>query len=132
MEETMTTQDNQMSLDENIRKAALSRRLEGIGWGVLLITIGAIWLLPAKPVPQGSWLVAVGLIMLGLNAVRHVKALRMSAFSLAVGILALLAGLGELYGSNLPLFLIALIGVGACLPLKRLFEKDSISKAGQG
>jgi hypothetical protein len=128
----MNIQDNQMSIDENARKAALSRRLEGTGWGVLLITIGTLWLLPAKQVPQGSWLIAVGLIMLGLNAVRYGYALRMSGFSLAVGILALLAGLGEFYGLSLPLFPMALIGVGICLLLMRLFGKDSISRAGQG
>ncbi len=128
----MTTQENQKSVDENAKKTALSRRLEGIGWGVLLITIGTIWLLPAKQVPHGSWLIAVGLIMLGLNAVRYLYALAISGFSLAVGILALLAGLGEFYGLNLPLFPIALIGVGACLLLRRLFERDSISTTGQG
>ena len=60
----MTTQGNQISIDENSRKAALNRRLEGIGWGVLLISIGTIWLLPEKQVPQGSWLIAAGLILL--------------------------------------------------------------------
>jgi len=128
----MTTQEDQMSADENAKKAALSRRVEGIGWGVLLITIGTIWLVPAGQVPKGSWLIAVGLILLGLNAVRYFYALRMSGFSLAVGILALLAGLGEFYGLNLPLFPIALIGVGACLLVKRLFERESISTPGQG
>ena len=128
----MTTQENQMSVDENAKKAALSRRLEGIGWGVLLITIGTIWLLPVKQVPQGSWLIAVGLIMVGLNAVRYFNAFRMSGFSLAVCISVLLAGLGEFYGLKLPLFAMALIGVGVCLLLKRLFEKDPISTTGQG
>lgn len=128
----MTNQDNQMSIDENARKTALSWRLEAIGWGVLLITVGTIWLLPEKQVPQGSWLIAAGLIMLGLNAIRYFNAIRMSGFSLAVGIFALLAGLGKFFGLKLPLFAIALIGVGACLLLRRLREKDSISTAGQG
>ncbi len=128
----MTTQDNQFSIDENARKAALSRRLEGIGWGVLLIAIGTIWLLPAKQVPEGSWLIAVGLILLGLNAIRYAFGLRMSGFSVVVGILALLAGLGEFYGVKLPLFPVALIVVGVCLLLKRLFEKDSVRTAGPG
>lgn len=126
----MTTQGNQISIDENSRKAALNRRLEGIGWGVLLISIGTIWLLPEKQVPQGSWLIAAGLILLGLNAIRYLNAIRVSGFSLVVGILAMLAGLGEFFGLKLPLFAIALIAVGACILLKPLLEKDSISPLG--
>ena len=128
----MTTQGNQISIDENSRKAALNRRLEGIGWGVLLISIGTIWLLPEKQVPQGSWLIAAGLILLGLNAIRYLNAIRVSGFSLVVGILAMLAGLGEFFGLKLPLFAIALIAVGACILLKPLLEKDSISPTGRG
>ncbi len=125
----MTTQNNQTS-DESARKAVLSRRVEGIGWGVLLLTIGTIWLLPAKQVPEGSWLIAVGFILLGLNAIRYAYALSVSGFSLVIGILALLAGLGEFYGVKLPLFPVALIAVGAGLLLKRVFEKDSVPTAG--
>ncbi len=128
----MNTHDNQTSIDENARKGALSRRLEGVGWGVLLIATGAIWLLPAGQVPRGSWLIAVGLILLGLNAIRYAYALSVSGFSLVVGILALLAGLGDFYGVKLPLFPVALIVVGACLLLKRLFAKDSVPAVGPG
>ena len=128
----MTTQNNQASIDENARKAVFSRRLDGIGWGVLLITVGTIWLLPATQVPAGSWLIAAGLIILGLNAIRYFSAIRICGFSLVVGILALLVGLGEFYGLKLSLFPIALIAVGAGLLLVRLLEKDSVSTAAQG
>jgi len=119
-------------MDDSARKAALSRRLEGIGWGVLLITLGTIWLLPERQVPPGSWLIAAGLIILGLSAIRYFNALRVSGFSLAVGILAMLAGLREYFGLELPLFAIALIGLGTCLLFERLLEKDSNSTAGRG
>lgn len=128
----MNSHDNSRSLDDNDGKTALSRRLEGIGWGVLLITVGAIWLLPPKQVPPGSWLMAAGLIILGFSAIRYFNALRVSGFSLAVGILALLAGLGEYFALDLPLFAIALIGLGAWLLFSRLREKDSASTAGRG
>jgi len=42
----MTTQGSQVSVDEETRKVALNRRLEGFGWAALLIVIGTIWLLP--------------------------------------------------------------------------------------
>jgi hypothetical protein len=132
MEESMTNERSKSSADESTRKAALNKRLEDFGWGVLLVTIGTIWLLPQKQVPQGSWLIAAGLIMLGLNVIRYFKGIKMSDFSLIVGILALFAGLGEFFGLKLPFFPIALIVIGACMLLKRLIEKNSTFPTGQG
>jgi hypothetical protein len=128
----MTNQGNHIPVDENTRKVALNKHLEDIGWGVLLITIGTIWLVPAKLIPQGSWLIAAGLIMLGINAIRYFNGIKMSGFSLVVGILALLAGLGEFFGLTLPLFAITLIVIGVVMLLKLWLEKNSISATAQG
>ena len=127
----MTTQNNQV-VDENTRKVALSRRLEGFGWAALLIAVGTIWLLPEKQVPHGSWLIAAGLILLGLNAIRYLNRIRMSGFSIVVGIVALTMGLGEFFGLNLPLIAVALIVIGVGILLKTMLEKDSISPVGHG
>lgn len=128
----MTTQDHGISLEDKTRKAALNRRLEDYGWGVLLITIGTIWLLPEGLVPKGSWLIAAGLILLGLNAIRCFNAIAMNSFSLVVGTLALLAGLGEYFGLKMPLFAIALIVIGACILLKPVLEKSPTSGTSPG
>jgi hypothetical protein len=128
----MTTQNNQVSVHENTRKLALSRRLEGFGWAALLMAIGIIWLLPETQVPHGSWLIAAGLILLGLNAIRYLNRIRMSGFSLVAGIVALTIGLGEFFGVKLPLIAIALIVVGAVIFLKTMLDKDSVPSAGQG
>lgn len=89
----MTTELNQVSVDESTRKVALSKRLEDFGRAVLLIAIGTIWLAPDRLVPQGSWLVTVGVILLSLNVIRYFNRIRMTGFSLAVGIVALIIGL---------------------------------------
>ena len=120
----------QVSVDGSTKRVALERRFEDLGWGVLLLAVGIIWLLPEKHVPHGSWLIAAGLIMLGLNAARFFSGIRMSGFSLVVGTLALIAGLGEFFGFGLPLLPIALIVIGACSLLKPLLQKDSTSTAG--
>jgi len=124
----MNTQDNQESVSGSTRKVALSKRLEDFGWAVLLIAIGTIWLMPEKLMPQGSWLIAAGLIILGLNAIRFFNGIEMVGFSLVAGILALLAGLGQFFGLTLPLFVIALIVIGIIL-LKSLLDGKSISAA---
>lgn len=128
----MTTQNNQVSGDQNARKVALNRRLEGFGWGALLVVIGTIWLLPESQVPHGSWLIAAGLILLGLNAIRYFNGIKMSGFSLIAGIIALTMGLGEFSGLKLPLIAIAMIVVGAGILLKMMLQKDSVSTSGAG
>ena len=51
----------------------LGQRLERIGWALFLIMIGGLALLPDGWVPEGTWLVGTGLIMIGLNVVRHLQ-----------------------------------------------------------
>ncbi len=120
----------QSSADETTKRVALERRFEAFGWGVLLIAVGTIWLLP--DVPHGSWLIAAGLIMLGLNAARFFNGLRTSGFSLVVGVLALIAGLGDFLGVAMPLFPIALIVIGTGSLLKALRYKHSGCTTDQG
>jgi drug/metabolite transporter (DMT)-like permease len=119
------------SRDESTRKVALSKRLEDLGWAVLLIVIGTIWMMPEKLMPKGSWLIAAGIIMLVLNAIRYFNGIKMVGFSLVAGILALLAGFGEYFGLTLPLFAIALIVIGLVMLIKPFLEKNSISTVGQ-
>lgn len=119
------TNQNQTTTDVQKRKAELDARLGDIGWAVLLITVGTIWLLPGKQVPQGCWLIAAGLILLGLNAIRYFNSICMSGFSLVLGTLVLLAGIGAFFAWHLPLFAIALIGIGVCMLFKPLVERKS-------
>ncbi len=128
----MTNQNNQTTDDVQKKKAKLDARLSDIGWAVLLITIGTIWLLPDKQVPQGSWLIAGGVILLGLNVIRYFNGIRMSGFSLVLGTLALLAGIAGFFAWHLPLFAIALIVIGACLLFKPLVERKSVFAARHG
>ena len=123
--------NNQISVSDSARKLALSKRLDDFGWAVLLIVIGAIWLMPEKLLPQGSWLITAGIIMLGLNAIRYFNGIKMVGLSLVAGILALLAGLDEFFGLTLPLFAIALIVIGVIMLLKPLLEKIAVSTVGQ-
>jgi len=102
---------------------AVSRRLDELAWALFLILIGAIWLLPAGTVPEGTWLVGAGLILLGINAVRSLKGIKMSGFAIVLGVLALVAGLGHLAGVKVPVFAILFILIGASIILRLLVAK---------
>jgi hypothetical protein len=98
-------------------------RLDQIGWGIFLVMIGTIWLVPG--VPEGTWLVGTGVLLLLLNAIRSGMGIPWSGVSLALGVLALVAGLGAITGVNLPLFPICLVIIGAMLILRPLVTRHA-------
>jgi hypothetical protein len=95
------------------QKRALDSQLERIGWGLFLIMIGGLALVPKGLVPEGVWLVGTGLIMLGLNVARRLNGIRVSGFTVVLGLAALAAGLSAVAGVSLPVFPILLIALGA-------------------
>ncbi|HEX6058460.1 MAG TPA: hypothetical protein VFZ11_05530 [Gemmatimonadaceae bacterium] len=99
------------------RQSAFDRRLEEIGWGVFLLMTGLLWLF-SEQVPSGTWLIATGVLLLGLNVVRYVKRVPIGAFSTTLGVLALVGGLSELGGVEAPLLATALIVVGGIVLLR--------------
>jgi hypothetical protein len=90
----------------------LDRRVDGIGWALFLIMVGALMLLPAGWVPTGTWLVGVGSIMIGMNVVRHLKSLRVSGFTVVLGLVALALGVSAVAGIALPVFPLLLAAIG--------------------
>jgi len=103
---------------------AVGKRLDELAWALFLILIGAIWLLPAGTVPEGTWLVGAGLILLGINAARYFRGIQMNGFAIALGALALVAGLGRFAGVKVPVFAILFILMGASIILRQLVAKQ--------
>ncbi len=108
-----------------LASAELDERLEGLAWGVLLVVVGTIWLIPERILPAGTWLIAAGVIILGFNAIRYFKGIRMRGFSVILGVVALFAGLRTLLDVDLPLFPVALILIGIWTLVDRLFERNA-------
>jgi hypothetical protein len=94
---------------------ARGKRLDGIGWAIFFILTGVLWLFPESQVPPGTWLIATGLLLLGLNAVRAFTKMPVSGFTTLLGALALAAGLTTLWGVDLPLLAIGLILLGVVI-----------------
>ena len=63
-------------------KGDIAERLDQIGWGIFLTMIATIWLLPA--VPEGTWLIGTGVLLLLLNAIRFRIGVRWSWISVAL------------------------------------------------
>lgn len=103
----------------------LDRRLNDIGWGLLLMLTGAIWLLPPTAVAPGTWLFGVAVILLGVNAARYVKHIAVSGFSVAVGIAAFVAAVSQLWRTDPPLVAIFLLVIGTSLVARPLFTRTA-------
>ena len=119
----MTAQNDQPAGNQDAQKNALDKRLDSIGWGLFLLMIGGLWLAPEGSVPEGTWLIGTGLIILGLTGVRYLNRIKISGFWVVLGILALGCGLSDLFGIDLPVFAILLIIVGASIILKPLMGR---------
>jgi hypothetical protein len=102
-----------MGMAMNMARHDISNRIDAIGWGLLFLMTGILFLVPG--VPDGTWLVGLGLLMLGGNATRLYLGLPLDRFGVIIGAGALLAGLGALAGMEIPVFELALIAFGLAM-----------------
>ena len=101
----------------------LDRRLNDVGWGLLLTMTGVMWILPPGSVPEGAWLLGLSIILLGINVVRHFTHVPVSLFSTGLGFAALVAFMAKFWQPELPLLAICLIVIGVSLVLKPLMTR---------
>ena len=120
----MTVQGDQLTGKENVQEESLGQRLDAIGWGLFLLMLGGLWLVPEEwGVPEGTWLIGAGVIVLGLTLVRYLNGLQVSGFWLFLGALALGSGLASVLGLDLPVFPILLVIAGAAILARPLFDR---------
>ena len=101
------------------KKKAILDKISGIGFALFVIMLGLLWLLPEAMFPETTWLIGLGLIILGGNVARRANGIRSCHCGLVLGTLFLLAGILGLFGITLPIFpiLLVIIGVGVVIGL---------------
>jgi hypothetical protein len=100
-------------METNMAQRNLLRRIDAIGWGLLFLMTGTLALIPG--LPDGTWLVGLGVLMLGLNATRLFVGLPLDRFGMIVGSGAVVAGLGIMAGIDVPVFALLLIVCGVAI-----------------
>jgi hypothetical protein len=119
----MEQQSDQSTENIDERKNALDKRLEAIGWALFLIMIGGLWLAPEGFVPEGTWLIGTGVIIVGLMILRYLYGIKVNAFWLVLGIVALAFGISSVFGLNIPVLPILIIIIGINIILKPFLQK---------
>ena len=122
----METHQNQFLIKTVPGKTNLNKRLEESGWGFFLLMIGTLMLLPREFVPEGTWLIGAGLILLGLNGIRYLNDIGVSRFTIILGLAAIGFGLSSLFGLRLPLLAIFLSLAGLSIILKSLLPTSKV------
>ncbi len=102
-----------MEAATNMAQRDLPTRIEAIGWGLVFLMTGTLALIPG--VPDGTWLVGLGVLMLGLNATRTFVGLPLERFGAILGSAAVVAGLGIMAGVDVPVFALLLILCGLAI-----------------
>jgi hypothetical protein len=124
----MTMTPHAHSTEGSTEARGLGARLDETAWALFLIMTGALWLTPGGWAPDGTWLVGLGLILLGWNGARRFCRRPVSGCGLAVGIAALVAGIGRLVGSA-GLFLPVLLVVVGIVLATRSFTRARAVRA---
>lgn len=119
----MDQQSDKPTESQDEKKNALDKRLDSIGWALFLIMIGGLWLAPEGSVPEGTWLIGTGVIILGLMVVRYLYGIKVNGFWLVLGIIALAFGISSVFGVSIPVLPILIIIIGLNIILKPLLQK---------
>ena len=119
----MNTENDQKTGKKETREQAISKRINAIGWALFFIMIGCLWMIPEESVPESTWLIGAGIIMLGTNFFRYVYGIKAVGFTLVIGILALATGIGAILGIEIPVFPILIVLIGLHIIFSHLFEK---------
>ncbi len=97
----------------NAAPHTLASRIDAIGWGLLLLMTGILFLIPG--LPDGLWLVGLGVLVIGLNATRIYVGVAPDRVGLIFGAGAVVAGLAIMAGIDVPVFALLLIFWGMAI-----------------
>lgn len=112
------------STQHETREQKISKRINAFGWALFFIMIGCLWLVPLVLLPESTWLIGAGLIMLGTNYFRHVNDIKPITFNIIIGILAIVTGIGSILGIEVPVFPVLIIFIGLSIIFGHLTEKN--------
>lgn len=107
--------EENMKKSEELRtneRSELTHKLQVVGWGLFFIWVGIAVL---TKIEVGIGLLGVGIITLGMQAVRKYFNLKLEGFWVIVGLIFFIGGIWALFQPKVPLLPIVLIVAGLAL-----------------
>lgn len=101
-------------------QAELSGRVDTVGWGVLFVVLGVVGLTPG--LPEDAWLIAAGLVLVGVSLARAILRLPVSGFTTVLGVVALAAGIGSITGLDTATGPLVMIVLGLSLVVGAVYR----------
>ena len=83
---------------------------------------GAMWLIPSSIASWGTWLVGIGLILVGINVARLLNHIRVGRFTTILGLMLLSLGIAYLMGAQPPLIPVVIVPIGASIIFSALIS----------
>ena len=104
------------------KKAILEKRLDATGWGLFLVMMGCLLIIPE--VHGTTWLFGAGVIILLISWIKYFYKIKVSVFWVILGILAVGGAVVAWLGANVPALPALLIIAGLGIIFK-IFYDDS-------
>jgi hypothetical protein len=88
--------------------------LDGLAWGLFFILLGLVWFVSTSySIDAGAYVaVGIGIILICINLVRVGVGIKISKFSLFIGLIAFALGGAAIIGYSLPLVPMVIVLIG--------------------
>lgn len=104
-------------------RLAATAKIDALGWAVFFLITGFLLLFPEDSLPDGVWLISVGISAIVIQILRQMYGIGSIGFFIGVGVIMLALGLGDLLGVELPVFPIVFLLIGTSIVFDLLFKK---------
>ena len=122
---TIVHADIETRVEQPAETSLWDPRLNRIGWGLLLLLTGSVWLLLPEAAPPGTWLFGIAPILVGVNAVRYAMHTDVGGLSVGFALCALVAAISQIWRTDQFVVAIFVIVIGASLMVKPLFSNTA-------
>ncbi|MDD3803076.1 MAG: hypothetical protein PHW02_01650 [bacterium] len=105
----------------NNQKKSFGNLIDSLAWAAFFIMTGVLWLLPGSFVPNGSWLIATGAILIAANLIKNFGGVK-STSGYFFGTLFTLFGIMKMVDAPFQFMPIFFIAVGSFTIISGLLE----------
>ena len=109
------------------KQKALLTKINRLALAAFLVMIGVLFLLPEGALPESSWVIGLGLILIAGNITRYLYGLGLCPCFTVLGVILVVAGGFGLFGVDFPIFPVLAILAGFGIAVRVVSGKTCCS-----